>query len=613
MDGEASFWRPGAADWAPAQRNTPLGAGDELFTGHPGNIELQVGPRAFVRAWGDTQLGLANLESDFLQLKITTGHVAVDLRTVEPGRTVEIDTPTGAFMVAHPGYYRVDVAPDRTSFITRRGGQATLTSASGQALAIASSEDVLLDASGAAQTYVAPEPDSWDSWNYARTDSLVEAVSARYVAPNVYGASDLDQYGAWRVVPTYGTVWVPEAAPAGWVPYSSGRWVWDPAYGWTWVDAAPWGWAPFHYGRWVYVDGFWAWAPGPRVVRAAYAPALVAFFGAPGVRISVGAPAISWVALGWGEPLVPWWGRYAGRPWWGGWGGPRTTTVVNQTTIVNKVTVYQNVTVRNAVVTVGADHFSVRPVHETRLAPADTQKHEPIHGRLPVRPAPASFVAGSGPATRPPEAVLARPVVATRPPAPRPAEAGGAPVRGGAASTPVTPPPPRLVNIPRRPPSAAVAPARPPFGKSDAERPRPPAPAPAPGVPHPAVSRPQPAPPAPAPPSARPEPRPARPRPDDPGQQGQSPVGQDRRPGPPPGPGAAPAPPQGGPAARDARREAEHERPTPPRPAPPTAIAPPGARPGAPGTPAGRPEHARPDGAPPGRPLPGEPANRLSP
>src|SRR5437867_1309615 len=164
VDGEASFWRPGAADWAPAQLNTPLGAGDELFTGHPGNIELQVGPRAFVRAWGDTQLGLANLESDFLQLKITTGHVAVDLRTVEPGRTVEIDTPTGAFMVAHPGYYRVDVAPDRTSFITRRGGQATLTSASGQALAIASSEDVLLDASGAAQTYVAPEPDSWDSW-----------------------------------------------------------------------------------------------------------------------------------------------------------------------------------------------------------------------------------------------------------------------------------------------------------------------------------------------------------------------------------------------------------------------------------------------------------------
>src|SRR5207249_2027001 len=43
----------------------------------------------------------------------------------------------------------------------------------------------------------------------------------------------------------------------------------------TWVDTAPWGWAPYHYGRWVFVDGFWAWAPGPIVHRAVYAPALV--------------------------------------------------------------------------------------------------------------------------------------------------------------------------------------------------------------------------------------------------------------------------------------------------------------------------------------------------
>src|SRR5213083_1832130 len=27
-----------------------------------------------------------------------------------------------------------------------------------------------------------------------------------------------------------------------------------------------------------------------------------------GVRVVVGSPFDSWVALGWGEPLVPWWG-----------------------------------------------------------------------------------------------------------------------------------------------------------------------------------------------------------------------------------------------------------------------------------------------------------------
>src|SRR5207302_7577866 len=73
-EGEVSFWRPGAEDWAPAQVNTPLAHGDELYTGHGGHLELQVGNRAFVRAWGDTQVGLANQEPDFLQIKVTAGH-----------------------------------------------------------------------------------------------------------------------------------------------------------------------------------------------------------------------------------------------------------------------------------------------------------------------------------------------------------------------------------------------------------------------------------------------------------------------------------------------------------------------------------------------------------
>src|SRR3989454_1670251 len=86
-DGGVSFWRPGAQDWAPAQVNTPLAPGDELYTGHPGDLELQVGTRAFVRAWGDTQLGLTNQEPDFVQFKLTSGHASLDLRSVDPGRT----------------------------------------------------------------------------------------------------------------------------------------------------------------------------------------------------------------------------------------------------------------------------------------------------------------------------------------------------------------------------------------------------------------------------------------------------------------------------------------------------------------------------------------------
>src|SRR5215471_16942572 len=48
--GEVSFWRPGAQEWAEAKANTPLAPGDVLYTGADGSAELQIGPRAFVRA-----------------------------------------------------------------------------------------------------------------------------------------------------------------------------------------------------------------------------------------------------------------------------------------------------------------------------------------------------------------------------------------------------------------------------------------------------------------------------------------------------------------------------------------------------------------------------------
>jgi hypothetical protein len=482
-DGQVSFWRPGAPDWVAAQINTPLAPGDELYTGSPGNLEIQIGSRAFIRAWAGTSLGLVNHDPGFVQIKVTTGYVSLDLRALDAGRVVELDTPSAAFTIDHAGYYRVDVAGERTSFIARRGGRATVTPANGQAAAIAPSEEIVVEGTDAPRIvgYVAPALDDWDRWNYARSDYLIDAVSARYVSPAVYGVSDLDRYGRWRVVSEYGPVWVPTAVPPGWVPYSTGSWTWDPYYGWTWVDTAPWGWAPFHYGRWAFVDGFWAWAPGPVVVRTAYAPALVAFFGAgPGVAVRVGPPVVGWVALGWGEPVIPWWGapRFVGVPWWGGWGGPRVVNnvVIKGTTVVNvqQVTVYRNATVRNALVAVEHQRFGHGPVVSSRVAHVDVRGLEPVRDQLVAKPSAVSLAPTTVRGVRPPDDRLARPVVATRAPQPSsvvPAieETRRGPTTGGVA------PSPRLVPAPREVDPALVAP-RPPFGQGRSERPQPPPP-----------------------------------------------------------------------------------------------------------------------------------------
>ncbi len=426
VDGQVSFWRPGADDWAEAQVNTALAPGDQLYIQGHGNLELQVGAQAFVRGGDDAQLELVTQEPDFLRFKVTGGLVSFDLRSLGPGRTVEVDTPHAAFTIDHEGYYRLDVADTQSEFATHRTGRATAVAAGGEAVALEPGEAVVVQ-SPSGQAFAvqgAPALDAWDNWNYDRTDYLLAARSRQYVSDQAYGAGDLDRYGSWRVLPTYGAVWVPGGVSADWAPYSTGSWMHDPYYGWTWVDTAPWGWAPYHYGRWVYVNSYWCWAPGPVVARPYYAPALVAFFGGPAVSvgISIGGPTVGWVALGWGEPLIPWWGRrgFIHRPWWGGWGGPRciNNRVISRRTrvTIHDIHVYRNHRVRHALVVIDKDRFGhghIRREHHRRHD--DFAKWRPTHRAPNIRPSAHSYAPSLRRGSRPSERSLKRSVVTIQP------------------------------------------------------------------------------------------------------------------------------------------------------------------------------------------------------
>ena len=425
INGSVSFWRYGADDWVQARINTPLMAGDSVYTGKSSELELQAEGRAFIRTDDNTQLSIVNQTPDYLQLKVTTGRVSLDLRTLpSAGYTVELDTPNAVFTIDHIGYYRVDVDGD-VHFITRRGGRATMTPLGSEAMTILPSEETVIHQgadTARAETYAAPELDEWDQWNYDRTNSLVDAVSERYLSAGIAGAHDLDYYGNWRVTDQYGPVWVPDGVAPDWAPYTTGRWIWDSSYQWTWVDDAPWGWAPFHYGRWVYFGGYWAWAPGPVVLRRpVYAPALVAFFGnRSGVSVGVGGLGLGWVALSWGEPLIPWWGHsgFVGRPYWGGWGGPRVVNnvVVRQgnTVNINNIT-YANRHVSNAFITSTQGQFGSEHGASNRPQGLDRDMDH-IRGTLPFKPNSANLVGDAPKGQRPPEQIIAKQVVATRPP-----------------------------------------------------------------------------------------------------------------------------------------------------------------------------------------------------
>jgi hypothetical protein len=474
IHGEVSFWRPGAPEWAQARMNTPLAHGDLLYTGPAGTVEIQFGPRAFVRAGNETQIGLDNQEPDYVQFRLMAGHAALDLRELPAGHTVEIATPGAAFTVERVGYYHIDLGEDSVTLRTHRGGAATMTSPAGTAMPVAANQQITVIGTESPRIETGPATGltAWDNWNYQRTAYLLQPALTQNIPPSVYGGESLAQHGTWRSVESYDSVWVPAGVAPGWVPYSTGRWIWDPRFGWTWLDDAPWGWAPYHYGRWVFVGGYWAWAPGPIVVRPVYAPALVVFLGGHGV--TAGVRPVHWAPLGWGEPITPWWGRpgFIGVATWYGWGGPRVVNnvVVNRTTTkvnVTNITVYRNVHVHNAVVAVPADRFGRGRGKPVRVANAAVRDLAPVRGALEVRPVAASTMPAEASGTRPPASVHERRVVATRPPRDL---SGTLRAQGLGARGEVAPPAaPRIVATPRRPPrTTATVPLEGPNGRREA-------------------------------------------------------------------------------------------------------------------------------------------------
>ena len=443
FEGEVSYLEADAEEWAPVAVNAPLVTGDRFYSGPDGRAEVQLPGGVYARLSNNTELDLLQVTSAEEILRVGVGTATFRIRQVPARRHIEFSTPAAAVVARSRGVYRIDVAEDgRTTVVVREGeaeayqGDERYRLTSGRAAEF----DVAGDGGDVVpvQFYDASDyrSDPWDDWEGSRAQRIDTSGSLRYVSDDVYGAADLDQYGTWGQDTTYGPIWRPTQVSAGWAPYTNGRWVWQDPWGWSWVDYDPWGWAPSHYGRWVYASNAWAWAPGPIVSRPIYAPATVGFVGfgvnTPGFSLSVGVggPSVGWVPLGWGEPIVPWWGGVGGvtigTPWWGGWGGPRivNNTVINNTNI-NNINIndirYANWERPGGLTAVNRADFARGELNRLDLPREGlAQAIRPIRGSLDVVPERESLFATrpdrlrSGRAVRPNDQVLSRPGVVTR-------------------------------------------------------------------------------------------------------------------------------------------------------------------------------------------------------
>jgi len=431
--GPVSFSPAGDDQWAEAQLNRPLVAGDRLWADAGGRGELGFGSGSL---WlgAATSVAVTNIDDRTAQFELQQGVLDLRVRQMAPGAIVEIDTPNLAFQITRPGRYRLVVDPQggTTSVLVRSGagdvyGEAAAYSIGpGQSYGFAGTD---LDAADIATV---AGIDDFDRFANERDARYSGGQSARYVSPDVVGYEDLDQYGTWQPDSQYGDVWYPREVPSGWTPYRYGQWSWIDPWGWTWVDAAPWGFAPFHYGRWAYTSNRWGWVPGPVNVRPVYAPALVAFVGGSGFSVGVSSgPAIGWFPLAPREVYRP--SYNVSRDYYRQVNVSNTvinTTVINNTYVSNFTTTtvppiartnYRNLQVPNAVTAVPPAAFA-QAQRVDRVAvnmPAATVERAQIQSLARVAPSRKAFT-GDAPAARgmPPATTQQRTVIAKSAPPP---------------------------------------------------------------------------------------------------------------------------------------------------------------------------------------------------
>ena len=386
LTGTVSFRTLDDDQWDTAVVNYPVTGGLGFWTEPNARATLQLGHGA-VRMESSTEVDVQQFDDQVIQIAVPQGSINFRLRSLAPGETYRIVTPTGAVQLNRPGRYDITVVAD--------GSPAKVSVLEGSADIIGENGTVTVNAGAVGSIAPVPpppapamaQPQPIDTFSDQQEAAMAQVPG--YLSPDMPGIQDVVSTGDWGSSPDYGQVWYPPVQP-GWAPYRYGHWAFVAPWGWTWIDDAPWGFAPFHYGRWVEIGPRWAWVPGPVAPQPVYAPALVAFVGGAALAVSFGVgPVVGWIPLGPHEIYYP--------PYGGSINYVRHVNVTN----VTNVNVINYNTINNYR-TQSADHFmnargatvvrsnamtSSAPIRNSSLAVDPSRFHGVnVASSAPVRP-----------------------------------------------------------------------------------------------------------------------------------------------------------------------------------------------------------------------------------
>jgi hypothetical protein len=275
VDGTVHISQGGQVLADAAVGNTPLFEGTQVVTGEDGRAEVQYEDGSVARLSPNSSLTLTVLRGQGgtgeAEVTLDAGLAYFELQGGTQDGTLRVRFSDATVTANGAAVLRVDL-DNPPGELADFSGNVHLTRGDAVALDLHGGESVALIGADPSHYNLTEsiEPDSWDTWNSDRDQTLSGEASTKTGATSGFADNsnpawnDLDANGNWYNVPGQGYIWSPyEASDASWDPYGNGNWVYTIGFGYVWASGYGWGYLPYQCGTWNYFDAFgWGWEPG---------------------------------------------------------------------------------------------------------------------------------------------------------------------------------------------------------------------------------------------------------------------------------------------------------------------------------------------------------------
>jgi hypothetical protein len=284
-----------------ATANLPLFEKDTVGT-TDGRLAVYLGRMNYLRLDADSVAVLEKipqLRKTDLNVRLEQGSLYLDVESLDQEKGIEIQTPDCGIFLLDKGMYRVNMDREgRTEVIVVEGTAEVAGRESSRTLR--DNQEIVMERGEVGERpfyFNAQEKDDFDRWNEGqnREQGYARYNTSRYLQSGYEDYEyEMSRAGRWSYMSEFNSYgWTPYYANSDWRPYSNGRWVWNPYYGYVWSSYDNCGWFTHHYGRWnwSYNQG-WCWLPSYH-----WSPAWVSWFGNDSYY---GWSPLSW----WNRPII---------------------------------------------------------------------------------------------------------------------------------------------------------------------------------------------------------------------------------------------------------------------------------------------------------------------